>query len=85
MNNAKLKTSPRLKRVAAFLSDGKEHSTMEIALSARVCAVNSIVSELRVNGLEISCRRSRGQEREPIWLYKMSRAQQQEVEYVERC
>ena len=53
MNIAKLDSSDRLKRVAQVLSDGKEHSTLEIVQAAGVCAVNSIISELRRNGLNI--------------------------------
>jgi hypothetical protein len=55
MNAAKL-TSKRLQRVLGLLSDRKEHSTMDIIKRASVCAVNSIVSELRYNGIDIDCR-----------------------------
>lgn len=60
MNAAKVTTSDRLRRVAAVLSDGKEHSTRDIIINADVCAVNSAVAELRQNGLQISCRRQEG-------------------------
>lgn len=42
-----LKTSPQLRRVDAVLADCMPHSTMEISRAANVCAVNSIISELR--------------------------------------
>ena len=60
MNAANLDKSDRLKRVARYLSDGNWHSTREIVHGAEVCAVNSIVSELRVNGKRIECRRMNG-------------------------
>lgn len=66
MNSAKLAKSSRLQRVAAVLRDKREHSTMEIIHSANVAAVNSIISELRDNGLEIHCRREGGK-----WLYRL--------------
>lgn len=57
MHAAALGSSPRLRRVLDVLGDGLEHSTYEVLHRAQVCAVNSIVSELRANGCEISCRR----------------------------
>jgi hypothetical protein len=66
MNAANLGSSARLRRVDAILADGKYHSTMEIVLQAKVCAVNSIVAELRANGREISCRREGN-----TWFYRM--------------
>ncbi|MCB1909947.1 MAG: hypothetical protein KDH15_21510 [Rhodocyclaceae bacterium] len=41
---------------------------MEIVKRAHVCAVNSIVSELRANGIAISCRRDRG-----VYFYRLGR------------
>lgn len=57
MKSAKLKTSQRLQRVLAVLSDGQEHSTRDIVYEADVCAVNSIIAELRANGVGITCKR----------------------------
>jgi len=65
MNAASLSKSERLKRVDDLLSDGQHHSTMSIIEAACVCAVNSIISELRANGRRISCER-----RGDIWLYR---------------
>jgi len=56
MHAANLETSERLQRVATLLDDGRPHSTMEIIAEARVCAVNSIISELRRNGVQIKSR-----------------------------
>lgn len=65
MNAAKLDKSDRLKRVDRLLSDGLAHSTMAIIMFADVCAVNSIIAELRANGMAISCQRIGN-----IWYYK---------------
>ncbi len=62
---ARLQTSDRLKRVDDLLSDGHEYSTLEIALNARVCAVNSCIAELRANGRPIHCRRVGD-----LWFYR---------------
>ena len=71
MHAASIGRSPRLRRVADFLADGAEHSTLEIAIGAQVCAVNSCVAELRANGYEIDCRQATGGV-ERIWLYRLS-------------
>lgn len=65
MHSANIERSKRLQRVDKLLADGKEYSTMEIMLNAHVCAVNSIISELRANGRAIVCRRAKD-----IWLYR---------------
>lgn len=52
---AHLSSSRRLQRVLAVLRDGRPHTTREIVRRADVCAVNSIVSELRANGFAIDC------------------------------
>lgn len=64
MNAASLAKSQRLQRVDQLLSDGREYSTMQIVRRAKVCAVNSIVSELRVGGRIIHCRREKD-----VWYY----------------
>lgn len=55
MHAARIEKSERLQRVDALLSDGLPHSTMAIIEQARVCAVNSIIGELRENGRVIHC------------------------------
>lgn len=72
MNNASLKRSARLKRVDELLADGKEHTTMDIVNKAQVCAVNSIISELRANGRQIACRSEKH-----IWYYRRTDCVQQ--------
>ena len=54
MHAAVVDRSPRLQRVLDVLRDG-EASTLDLAIRARVCAVNSIVAELRTNGYDITC------------------------------
>ena len=57
LHAAALDSSPRLRRVYDLLSSGTEYSTLQIIQYAQVCAVNSIVSELRANGVAVRCRR----------------------------
>lgn len=70
MHAARLDKSQRLKRVLHVLKDAHEHnealSTMQIIRQANVCAVNSIIAELRVNGYSIDCYCIRG-----VWFYKL--------------
>lgn len=56
-HSARLETSPRLKRVLAYLETkgAGGATTMEIVRACDVCAVNSIIDELRHNGLRIDC------------------------------
>ena len=70
MHAASLERSPRLRRALDLLLDGREFSTLEIALEAKVCAVNSIIAELRENGFAISCRQA-SHRTGPVWLYRL--------------
>ena len=71
LHAAKVDSSKRLQRVLDVLQDGKEHSTADLILRAHVCAVNSIVSELRANGYTIDCR-SETVDGSRAWLYQLS-------------
>ena len=72
MHAALFERSERLQRVHALLSDGTEHSTMEIIAGAQVAAVNSIVAELRENGFYIEGRWSKDERTgKRIFLYRM--------------
>lgn len=53
---ARIAESPRLQRVQALLADGRWHGTREIMLAADVCAVNTVIAELRDNGCAILTR-----------------------------
>jgi hypothetical protein len=52
---ARLESSPRLQRVLSALREHGKLTTLEIIQLAGVCAVNSIISELRRNNIGISC------------------------------
>ncbi len=71
MHAARLDDSARLRRVRRVLTDGAEHSTMDIVTRANVRAVNSIISELRANGLDIACRQTQDEAGARVWLYHL--------------
>ena len=72
MHAATIQKSDRLRRVHELLSDYNEHSTLEIVTEAQVCAVNSIIAELRANGAVIVCRQARNPESgRRVWWYRM--------------
>ena len=73
MMNAAGLSSPRLRRVLAYLSDGRPHTTLEIVRKARVMAVSACVSELRQHGAEILCTQSFVNEQR-VWIYTMTKA-----------
>lgn len=73
MHAARLDRSPRLRRVYALLEDGDWYSTRQIIRSADVCAVNSIIAELRQNGATIECTKRRDEHGQPRWFYRMTR------------
>ena len=68
MNAASIESSERLNRVLDLLSLGGEFTTLDIIKNANVCAVNSIVAELRQNGFDINCQR-RGEK----WFYRLEK------------
>lgn len=53
---ARIDESKRLQRVHRLLSDGGWHGTREIMRAADVCAVNTVITELRCNGYDIRTR-----------------------------
>lgn len=68
MNAADANKSKRLLRVLGVLSDGREHSTLDLLTNAQVCAVNSCVAELREANHDIRCQRRGG-----VWFYRLNR------------
>jgi len=56
INYARIEQSERLQRVHALLCDGAWHGTRAIMYAADVCAVNTVVAELRANGYDIVTR-----------------------------
>ena len=65
MNAAPL-TSNRLQRVLKVLSDRLPHTTRDLIRKANVCAVNSIIGEIRQNGIVVNCERKGNR-----WYYWM--------------
>ena len=68
MHAASIEKSERLGRVLDLLSQGGEFSTLDIIRQAHVCAVNSIVAELRQNGFDINCQRKGDK-----WFYRLEK------------
>jgi len=66
MRAASVDRSERLQRVVKFISDGKEHTTLDIANGAKIMAVSAAISELRQQNFVIDCER-RGNK----WFYRM--------------
>lgn len=59
MHDARLHTSPRLLRTLKVLQEAQgEMTTYELSRAADICAVNSVIAELRENGAEITCRQA---------------------------
>jgi hypothetical protein len=50
-------TSDRLQRVLRLLSDGRAHTTRDIARRTHVLAISAVVAELRSHGAAIICER----------------------------
>jgi hypothetical protein len=73
---AKIEQSDRLKRVFMLLADEQWHGTRAIMRLADVCAVNTVIAELRGNGFCIDTRCvGRGR-----YEYRMSRPQAEKSE-----
>lgn len=66
MKAANFDKSDRLQRVFKLLRRGGEFTTLDIVTKAEVCAVNSIIAELRQHGHDISCQR-----RGDRWFYRL--------------
>lgn len=61
--------SARLTRLLAAVRAPGEHSSLALIRAARIVALSAAVSELRVRGAAISCRR-----RDGVWYYRLDRA-----------
>ena len=59
MHFAKIGSSLRLQKVLNLLKDGIPHTTRDIIDKAGVCAVNSIIAEIRAIGYNIHCKQVR--------------------------
>lgn len=68
---ASLATSKRLQRVYDLLKNSsKPITTRQIMQKAHVCAVNSAISELRTNGVDVICTHKNRR-----WYYQLGEAQ----------
>ena len=73
--NATLQRVLKVLRIARSQGDGSI-TTMQISKRAKILAVNSVISELRENGCDISCEQrvdTLGQRR---WFYRLEREPQ---------
>lgn len=68
MHAANIENSPRLQQVLAYLRKGPA-TTFEIMMGCGVCAVNSIIAELRSNGYSITCSQVKG--KRGVYLYQL--------------
>lgn len=57
MHFANLESSDRLQRVLEVLKRGGKFSTMDLIRGSGYCAINSIISEIRANGISVDCKR----------------------------
>lgn len=74
MHAAKIDESPRLQKVRDFLRRNGSATTLEIIQGCNVCAVNSIIAELRANGFSVSCNAVKG--KRGVYLYTLHEAAQ---------
>ena len=68
MHAAKYDKSERLQRVHRLLMTGPK-TTREIVRIADVCAVNSIIAELRAGGIPVTCQPVPG--KKGVFLYSL--------------
>lgn len=75
MNAASLDRSRRLQRaLSALRRHRKGLTTMQMIKVAGVCAVNSVVAELRANGQAIACRAERARGGGRVYRYVLQAA-----------
>lgn len=73
MNAAKVGKSKRLQAVLRCLRDGAK-TTRQLLAESGMCAINSIVAELRANGYVIRCSfRERTESGQSVYLYRLIR------------
>lgn len=66
MHYAKIENSERLQRALKLLKKGGRYTTRQIIRKAHVCAVNSVIDEIRENGYNVPCKREKN-----IWYYEL--------------
>ncbi len=65
--------SPRLQKLLRLLSDGREHSTLDVVRRTGVLAPGTCVSELRAHGAEVDCSLRIDAKGRRRWFYRMTR------------
>jgi len=69
---ADIKNSRRLQGVLEILQDGAEHTTFDIMLKTKSCAVHTDIYELRKNGIKIDCRQNgKSETGRKVFVYKI--------------
>jgi hypothetical protein len=73
---AKLETSPRLQRVLKLLDENDHRwlTTRMIMRRCSVCAVNTVIAELRENGAVIDCKTDVMRDGKRRWSYRLRQA-----------
>ena len=71
IHNARPENSRRLLAVLRVLADGLEHTTREIQEQAHTVATATCVAELRAAGYGVECKRTKGRNGRPVWVYWM--------------
>ncbi|PWE29993.1 hypothetical protein DDZ14_16260 [Maritimibacter sp. 55A14] len=75
MHHASLSTSPRLQRALHVLQEAQGWlSTRTLIRRAHICAVNSVIAELRENGAEIECEQRVGPDGTHRWCYRLTKS-----------
>lgn len=74
MHAAKIEDSPRLQKVLNYLRYHGVRTTLEIIQGCGVCAVNSIIAELRTNGYTIDCQVVKG--KRGVYQYRLIEGEQ---------
>lgn len=73
MHAARLSHSPRLQRTLAALEARRGWmSTRTLLRRANICAVNSVVAELRENGVAIECEQRVTKSGARRWFYRLA-------------
>ena len=67
MHFADISSSTRLQRILKVLQKGGKFTTRDLIRKSGQCAINSIVSEIRANGIAVECERVKNR-----WYYWLS-------------
>jgi hypothetical protein len=78
MKHRKLSKNQTLQKVFRYLRGARSRgdgtvTTRDILIHTGICAVNSVIGELRENGCEISCEQRRDADGKPRWHYRLEK------------